>query len=67
MPESRSGSSFERALSIVHEGLREARENAADVRKVAAELEIGFMDVVAAAIAGEFVKEFQLEELPIVE
>jgi hypothetical protein len=66
MSESRSGSSFERALSIVHEGLREARENADDVRKVAAELEIGFMDVVAAAIASEFVKEFQLEELPIV-
>jgi hypothetical protein len=67
MAVSRSGSAFERALCIVHEGLRSARENADDVRKVAKQLEIGFMDVVATAIASEFVKEFQLEELPIIE
>lgn len=67
MPESRSGSAFERALSIVHEGLRTARENADDVRKVAKQMEIGFMDVVAAAIASEFIKAFELEDLPIIE
>ena len=67
MSEIRSGSAFERALSIVHEGLRSARENADEVRKVAKQMEIGFMDVVATAIASEFVKEFKLEGLPIVE
>ena len=67
MSDRRSGSAFERALSIVHEGLRSARENADDVRKAAKQMEIGFMDVVATAIASEFVKEFKLEELPIIE
>ncbi len=67
MSEQRTGSAFERTLSIVHEGLRSARDNADEVRKVAAELEIGFMDVVATAIASEVVKEFKLEALLIIE
>jgi hypothetical protein len=67
MSESRHGSAFERALSIVYEGLRGARENADEVRKAAKEMEIGFMDVVATAIASEVVNEFKLEELPISE
>jgi hypothetical protein len=63
MSERRKGSAFERALSIVHEGLRSARENAEDVRMAAIQLEIGFMDVVATAIATEIIKEFELEEV----
>lgn len=58
--EKRKGSAFERALSIVHEGLRSARENAPDVRKAAEKMEIGFMDVVAIAITTEIIKEFNL-------
>jgi hypothetical protein len=67
MSESRNGSAFERALRIVHEGLRGARENAEEVRHVATRMEIGFMDVVATAIASEIVKEFNLEEVTTTE
>ena len=65
MPENRKGSAFQRTLCIVHEGLRGARENADEVREAAKKMEIGFMDVVAAAIAQEIVQEFNLEKLPI--
>jgi ApbE superfamily uncharacterized protein (UPF0280 family) len=65
MREARKGSAFQRALCIVHEGLRSARENADEVREAAKQLEIGFMDVVAAAIAKEVIEEFNLEKLPI--
>jgi hypothetical protein len=66
MPEIRKGTAFERALSIVYEGLREARLNADRVKRAANDLEIGFMDVVAVAIASEIVEEFKLSEgLPI--
>lgn len=57
----RGGLAFERVLGIIHEGLRGARENADEVRKVAKLMEIGFMDVVAAAIATEIVKQFDLD------
>ena len=63
MPEQREGTAFERVLGIVHEGLRSARENADEVRRVAKLMDIGFMDVVAAAIATEIVKEFELEDV----
>ena len=60
MSEKRKGSAFERALTIVHEGLRSARENADDVREAAAKLELGFVDVAAIAITPEIGKEFNL-------
>lgn len=60
MSAKRKGTAFERALSIVHEGMRNARENADEVRKAAKQMEIGFMDVVAIAITTEIVKEFNL-------
>jgi hypothetical protein len=62
MSEQRRGSAFERVLAIVHEGLRSARENADEVRKAAKAMEIGFMDVVAAAIATEIVEKFDLDD-----
>ncbi len=65
MADEPSGPAFERALSIVHEGLRGARESADEVREVARAMEIGFMDVVAAAIATEIVKAFRLDEVNI--
>jgi ATP-dependent protease ClpP protease subunit len=55
--EKRKGSAFERALTIVHQRLRNARENADDIRKAATKLEVRFMDVVAIAIATEIGKE----------
>jgi hypothetical protein len=66
MSESRNGSAFERVLIIVHDGLRSSREHADDVRRAAKQLEVSFMDVVATAIACEIVKEFKLEELPVI-
>jgi hypothetical protein len=60
MSESRKGKACERALSIVHEGLRSAPENADDVCKASKKLEVGFMDVVAIAIATVIGKELTL-------
>lgn len=63
MSEPRAGTAFERVLAIVHEGLRGARENADEVRRVAKLMDVGFIDVVAAAIATEVVKAFELEDV----
>jgi hypothetical protein len=54
-------SSFERALRIVHEGLRGARENTNEVRAVANQLKVSFFDVIA--IAKEIVEQSNLEEV----
>ncbi len=58
MSERRKIRPFERAPSILHEGLRSAGENADDVRAAAKKLGLGFMEVVAIAIAAEMVSEF---------
>jgi hypothetical protein len=52
-------------VAIIYDGLRGARENADGVKKAAEQMEIGFMDVVALAIAQELLQEFGLEDLPI--
>jgi hypothetical protein len=59
----REGSTpYEKALRIVHEGLRSAKENPTEIRKVAERLGVGFFDVIAAAIASELVLEFNLDK-----
>ena len=59
MSATRESPAFQRVLRIVHEGLRGAQENADEVRKAADKLEVGFMDVVAIAVATEIVKELE--------
>jgi hypothetical protein len=56
-------SAYERVLRIVHEGFKGARDNRADVKKAAELLGVGFVDVLAVAIAVEIVEQFNLEEV----
>jgi hypothetical protein len=63
MPQTHEGiKPYEKALRITHEGLRSARENPDEVRKVAEQLGVSFFDVIAIAIASEIVLEFHLDK-----
>jgi hypothetical protein len=56
-------SAYERVLRIVHEGLKGARGNHSNVKRAGEVLGVGFVDVIAVAIAAEIVDQFNLKEV----